>query len=530
MKSLFLLLATAFTFTAAATSMSVSGFISSNQTWNVDTVKVTGDTYINSGYKVIIAPGTRVEFQGFWKIEVYGSMEAIGNVTDTIVFTYFDTTGFKNDFQLGAWRGLIFDYNTAANDSTIMDYCTVEYCKRGSQSNTIATIRVGNNNRVRISHCEIRNNNFYAQTGGIFCIAGSPLILDNHIHDNVGGYGGGINVCLNSNPLIRGNVIDHNYVEYAGGGIYVQESSPMIMNNIICNNTTKQSNCGPADGSGGIRCTQQSYPYIVNNVIANNTTGMNGGGVQCMYGSHAWLENNTIVNNNCYFYGGGIYLYQSVPIINNCIIWGNTRFNFVTPNQIALYTDDSDPNFYHCDIQDSIPGFFLGAQVVYTGIYSGCIASDPLFVAPSAGAGPNYDGLNADWRLQSTSPCVNSGVIGYTNLSLPTIDLWGNPRFSGWNIDIGAYEDPNASSIGEFSAQHELKLFPVPAGDELNITLPGNTNTAQILVFSAEGKVVSQQTFSGVSAMINTSAYDSGFYTVEVRSEFGITRSNFIRK
>lgn len=529
MKSLFLLLATVFTFSAAATSITVSGYLNSNQTWNVDTVKVTGDTYINSGFKVIIAPGTRVEFQGFWKLEVYGSMEAIGNVTDTIVFTYFDTTGFKNDPQLGAWRGLIFDYNTAANDSTIMDYCLVEYCKRGLQSNTIATIRVGQNNRVRISHCEIRNNNFWSQTGGIFCIAGSPLILENHIHDNIGGYGGGINLCLNSNPLIRGNVIDHNYVEYAGGGIYVQESSPMIMNNWICNNTTKQANCGPADGSGGIRCTNQSYPYIVNNVIANNTTGMNGGGIQCMYDSHAWIENNTIVNNNCYFYGGGIYLFQSTPIIRNCIIWGNTRFNFIIPNQIALYTDDSDPNFYNCDIQDSVGGFFLGAQVVYTGLLSACIDTNPLFVAPSAGAGPSYDGLNADWRLQSISPCINTATIGGCNVLLPTIDLWGNPRFSGWNIDIGAYEDPLASSVGEFVAAHSLQLYPVPSGDELNIVLPDNSELAQVLIFSSDGKVVHFTQFQSEKYILNTSSFSTGIYMVEVRSNSGILHAQFVK-
>ncbi len=530
MKSLFLLLATAWCLTASATSMTVSGFITSNQTWSVDTVKVTGDTYVNSGFKVIIAPGTRIEFQGFWKLEVYGSMEAIGNVTDTIVFSYFDTTGFKNDFQLGAWRGLIFDYNTTANDSTIMDYCIVEYCKRGPQTNTIATIRIGNNSRVRISHCEIRNNNFWGVTGGILCLAASPLLLDNHLHHNIGAYGGGIHCAANSNALIRGNVIHHNYVEYAAGGIYVQQSSPRIMNNWICNNTTQQSNCGPADGSGGIRCTQESYPYIVNNVIANNTTGMNGGGVQCMYNSNAWLENNTIVNNNCYFYGGGIYLFQSNPIIRNCIVWGNTRFNFAIPDQVALYTDDSDPAVYNCDIQGGSTSFFLGAQVTFTGIYSACIDTNPLFVAPSAGSGPTYDGLNADWTLQSISACVNSATIGGCNVLLPTIDLWGNPRISGWNIDIGAYEDPQASSVVEFTEQHTVKLFPVPTSGELNILLPGNTGAAQVLIFSADGKVVLQTQFQGDRHLLVTESLATGSYIVEVRSELGVTRSQFLKQ
>jgi len=60
---------------------------------------------------------------------------------------------------------------------------------------------------------------------------------------------------------------------------------------------------------------------------------------------------------------------------------------------------------------------------------SGDITSDQLLVNPSNG------GSAADYKLQSTSPCINAG---YTE-SAVTHDYWGTTRTSGF-YDIGAHE------------------------------------------------------------------------------------------
>jgi hypothetical protein len=57
----------------------------------------------------------------------------------------------------------------------------------------------------------------------------------------------------------------------------------------------------------------------------------------------------------------------------------------------------------------------------------GNITNTPLFV--------NYAGSNL--RLQSDSPCINSGNNAYV---VGSTDLDGNPRIVGGTVDIGAYE------------------------------------------------------------------------------------------
>lgn len=57
----------------------------------------------------------------------------------------------------------------------------------------------------------------------------------------------------------------------------------------------------------------------------------------------------------------------------------------------------------------------------------------------SSKAGSGYNGLTANWQLQSTSPCINAGDTTGVSQYLPTLDLAGNPRINGI-IDMGGYE------------------------------------------------------------------------------------------
>jgi hypothetical protein len=63
-----------------------------------------------------------------------------------------------------------------------------------------------------------------------------------------------------------------------------------------------------------------------------------------------------------------------------------------------------------------------------------CWTNDPLFVNLSAG----------DYHLQSTSPCINSGLNAAAH---GTTDLDGNPRIVRGTVDIGAYEYQGTGSV-----------------------------------------------------------------------------------
>ncbi len=103
----------------------------------------------------------------------------------------------------------------------------------------------------------------------------------------------------------------------------------------------------------------------------------------------------------------------------NTIVWGNVASNSdssIYGDIIAAYSD--------------IAGGYMGI---------GNINSDPLFVVPSAVVGAEYNGFEAEWTLQTSSPCINSGNPG---MSYNETDLAGLPRVDciSDTIDMGAFE------------------------------------------------------------------------------------------
>jgi hypothetical protein len=157
---------------------------------------------------------------------------------------------------------------------------------------------------------------------------------------------------------------------------------------------------------------------LVGCTISGNTSQDIGGGsldaslVNCLiYGNSApvgggagigTLQNCTVYSNYSIFACGGVYASSA----SNCIVYSN-----IGPT--ANYDETSSLN-YCCTSPQPTNGF-------------GNITNDPLFV----------DQTNGNFRLQSNSPCINSGKNAYAP-AWPDLD--GNPRIVGGTVDIGAYE------------------------------------------------------------------------------------------
>lgn len=163
--------------------------------------------------------------------------------------------------------------------------------------------------------------------------------------------------------------------------------------------------------------------------------------------------------------------------------------------------------------------------------------SDPKFVSPTIGVGISYDGLAANWSLQTISPCINAGDPDTTGLQLPLIDLAGSNRILMGNIDIGAYEFD--VSVNTFDANtlfnSDLFIFPNPTNENINIVLKnlvfGNlslkiTNVLGQIVYSENTESVS----SFYSASINISNFKDGIYSLIISDNSGKTYSSLIVK
>jgi parallel beta-helix repeat protein len=159
----------------------------------------------------------------------------------------------------------------------------------------------------------------------------------------------------------------------------------------------------------GIMLSYGSSATIINNWIYNNS---NYGIVLGDSVSATTIRNNTIFGNGSY----GVKSYSADPIIQNCIIRGNTSGDF----------DGTLNNVNYCYLQNAHSG------------YRNFVA-DPCFVNPNS----PYD-LHIKWN----SPCRNKGDSN--GIPPDETDIDGEGRINGI-VDIGAdeyYRSPDFNKNG----------------------------------------------------------------------------------
>ncbi len=206
-----------------------------------------------------------------------------------------------------------------------------------------------------------------------------------------GGAGGSLSNC----------VIEANIAGYSGGGA----AGATLQNSVVIGNSA-------VDG-GGVH-----DGILQNCLLANNWATNSGGGVYA-----GKLYNCTITGNSATNRGGGGYGFDSFHIHANCVL-----YNSIIYSNLAALSKDCE-----CTQYDSC------LPAADDGRGDGNIHSPPQFVAPQTG----------DFRLSSTSPCINSGNPAWLESSPFTnrLDLDGNPRVAGGTVDLGAYEFQNPASI-----------------------------------------------------------------------------------
>ena len=232
-------------------------------------------------------------------------------------------------------------------------------------------------------------------------------------------------LCASTNALVSNCVLIGNSAYYDGGGAY----SGTLNNCVLTGNSAVES------GGGAV------VSVLNNCVVTNNQSGgISGDGTYTTDGTgggvYSGTLNNCLVAGNRAGNGGGVTL----GTLNNCTVSGNFATNYGggvdsgTLNNCIVYYNNApvDANYSIADGPTTLN--YCCTTPVLDGLGSGNFPNAPLFVNPDAG----------NFRLQSNSPCINSGNNAYAPAGP---DLDGRPRIAGGTVDTGAYEFQNPATV-----------------------------------------------------------------------------------
>ncbi len=295
----------------------------------------------------------------------------------------------------GSYYGLLFNCvlrgNSAAWHGGGAGYGTLKNCLLSGNRATFS----GGADHCHLDMCELSNN-----TGDNYAGGAADSTLDNcTLTGNAGSHGGGARDSTLNNCTLSGNS-----ASAWGGGAF----SSTLNNCILSGNSA-------GDGGG-------TYWGTMNNCTLTANSADDGGGSYYGILNRCTLSGNSALNR-----GGGM----SQSTLNNCLLVGNSA--------IANAGGAWYGTLNNCTVVGSVNGGICRSTAYNTISYgntlynmsnvtmAACYTFDPLFV----------DELAGNYRLQSNSPCVNTGDNNYA--ALPT-DLDGNTRISGGIVDIGAYE------------------------------------------------------------------------------------------
>lgn len=477
--------------------------ITSDTTWSSDTIKIYNDIVVQYPATLTIHPGVYVEFQGNYSIDVFGKIIANGTSNDSIVFSVNDFSQHADTSTMsGGWGGIKFYNNTI--DTSFLHYCVFKYGKAvdpgtyweelNNDNHKGGAIYLNEYRNLIIRSSSFINNHANAKGGAIYIKYGKNLLINDCEFINNTSYREGGGVCVescSSTPKISNNLFHSNTAFFVSvnGWLHGSGAGISVHCNTIINNNRFYNNMAV---NGALY--ESSYnSTIINNVFANNSgNGMVIGGTTL---SISKVYNNTVVNNLSYVHmGSGILTFAENLLLRNNILYGNeTNLIGFIPFQFYLSASPNQSDFaYSCN--PDRPDFYEG---------EGNIHEDPQFVNPTAGAGPDYDGLAADWSLLDSSPCVNTGTPDTTGLNLPATDLLGNPRIFGVRVDMGAIENQLVVGLPQNPLVNaHVQVSPNPFGQSFKVVAPGWDKISSISLFNQNGQQIATETMMPFEQML----------------------------
>ncbi len=265
----------------------------------------------------------------------------------------------------------------------------------GGGTNRCASLGVDTNDVVKTTLVgfTLRNGRNMHGTGAKGGIVKDCIVTDNYAGRDYNldfkGFGGGLFGCI-----ATGCVVSNNAASNHGGGAYVSVLSRCVLSGNVA-----------ADDGGGACSSELSDCLIIGNEASNSPGGNSGGGARsCQLFRCTLSDNRAGPGREGYWGSAGV----DSCTLSGCIVYGNT---LITGESSDVYNSTAT---YSC----------FGSSVSGTGN----IVADPLFV----------DAANGDYRLQSGSPCIDSG--SNAGVTWQFLDVAGVHRKIGASVDMGCHE------------------------------------------------------------------------------------------
>ncbi len=272
-------------------SIDVGGLITEDTTWDADLVRVLDTVEVSEEACLTIAPGTKVEFTGFFRLLVRGRLWAVGSPDRRIFFTA------ESGQQDQGWDGIDFLNIPAAIDSSRLEHCHLSYA----------------------AAVPAKNGTARPQTGGAVSVIGvnKLAIASCEFELNRADYGAAIYVGYGSSPVVAGNLFHHNTAVWNGSVLFNVYAYPKLINNTIVHNICLAESeyhlCGAVENFNG-------KIVLINNIIRENITNHYDGAQTVEskdYYTHSnniegYVGNITNLDVDPGFYEDGKYPYQLI--------------------------------------------------------------------------------------------------------------------------------------------------------------------------------------------------------------------------
>jgi len=351
--------------------------------------------------------------------------------------------------------------------------------------------------------------------------------------------GGNVARCLsvgNQNALVEGFTIKNGYNSSSGGGAVM--SAGALRSCIVVSNHVYEGSFAPESASGG--GLYLSGNSTVDNCLITHNTATSEGGITSPDGLNFYYFPG-------YSYGGGIYQNSSNVLIRNCTIAMNIASVIGSDADIVYgggifssFAVGGATSVVNCIIasnrvENAVPGGISeGTNYYNTAMTFSCAAP----VAPGVGnigVDPVFANVaGGDFRLQSNSPCINTG----TNQPWMTgaTDLDGKPRIANDVVDMGAYEylllvntltilgDPEPHGI---SSPYNYGVHVLAAGITITNTVvsPADESPGQRFVASGWTGIGSLPT-SGVGTVVSFTLTNDTTLTWTWTRQFTLVQSS----